>query len=340
MSEQTMEAPEAVEVDSAPEASVNVAQEQVAEETYDDLLSAYDAVMSENQQPEDDEFDGTGDDGLEETHDDETSESQEPETTQGWNWQEHASNQIPLKIDGEEVSVPLEELRNGYMRQADYTRKTQEVAEVQKLADWAREFQDRFSQDPHGMVRMLSAALGDNPEYQEQPDPFSDIIANDPELAPFAQTIQQQQAMIAELRQELATLGGKTIKTESEIQLQKNVELVRQEIQQVKNQFEDFDEMQVLPIAAETGMDLTTSYYIWKGNQAVNNVQSSDALAGGNQGQPETPQNSPMKKVSSEKKQAVKPVTNSRFSGEPSTDGEQYDTFAELFEIVARTEGS
>ena len=33
-----------------------------------------------------------------------------------------------VKIDGVEQLVPLEELQNGYQRQADYTRKTQELA--------------------------------------------------------------------------------------------------------------------------------------------------------------------------------------------------------------------
>lgn len=35
---------------------------------------------------------------------------------------------ISIKIDGEEQEVRLSELRNGYQRQADYTRKTQELA--------------------------------------------------------------------------------------------------------------------------------------------------------------------------------------------------------------------
>ena len=32
-----------------------------------------------------------------------------------------------VKIDGEEQQVTLEELQQGYQRQADYTRKTQEI---------------------------------------------------------------------------------------------------------------------------------------------------------------------------------------------------------------------
>lgn len=39
-----------------------------------------------------------------------------------------------VKIDGKEVAVPVNELVNGYQRNADYTRKTQEVAEQRKAA--------------------------------------------------------------------------------------------------------------------------------------------------------------------------------------------------------------
>lgn len=37
-----------------------------------------------------------------------------------------------VKVDGQEVDVPIEELLSGYQRQADYTRKTQEVAAMRK----------------------------------------------------------------------------------------------------------------------------------------------------------------------------------------------------------------
>jgi len=37
-----------------------------------------------------------------------------------------------VKIDGEEFEVTLDELRNGYQRQADYTRKSQSLAEQRK----------------------------------------------------------------------------------------------------------------------------------------------------------------------------------------------------------------
>lgn len=37
-----------------------------------------------------------------------------------------------VKIDGEELEVPLSELLSGYQRQADYTRKTQKIAEEKR----------------------------------------------------------------------------------------------------------------------------------------------------------------------------------------------------------------
>jgi hypothetical protein len=37
-----------------------------------------------------------------------------------------------VKVNGEEIEVTLEELRNGYSRQSDYTRKSQELAERRK----------------------------------------------------------------------------------------------------------------------------------------------------------------------------------------------------------------
>ena len=42
---------------------------------------------------------------------------------------------VTIKIDGKEVEVTLDELKNGYQRQSDYTRKTMEAAEQRKAAD-------------------------------------------------------------------------------------------------------------------------------------------------------------------------------------------------------------
>lgn len=48
---------------------------------------------------------------------------------------EHQPRMHTVKIDGEEKSVTEDELRNGYQRDADYRKKTQEVSERQKQLD-------------------------------------------------------------------------------------------------------------------------------------------------------------------------------------------------------------
>jgi hypothetical protein len=45
---------------------------------------------------------------------------------------EETETRYVIKVDGEEHEVTLEELRNGYQRQADYTRKSQALAEQRK----------------------------------------------------------------------------------------------------------------------------------------------------------------------------------------------------------------
>jgi len=42
---------------------------------------------------------------------------------------------IKVKVGGQEFEVTLDELRSGYMRQADYTRKTQELAEEKRALE-------------------------------------------------------------------------------------------------------------------------------------------------------------------------------------------------------------
>jgi len=64
-----------------------------------------------------------------------------------------------VKVDGEEVEVPLDELLKGYSRTADYTRKTQAIAEARKQAEAeaaaAREERQRYAQT----LEMLDAQM-------------------------------------------------------------------------------------------------------------------------------------------------------------------------------------
>jgi hypothetical protein len=68
---------------------------------------------------------------------DETEESSEEVEGQ----EEEAEEEAPrvekfvVKVDGKEIEVPKDELIRGYQREADYTRKTQKLAEERKLVE-------------------------------------------------------------------------------------------------------------------------------------------------------------------------------------------------------------
>jgi len=60
--------------------------------------------------------------GEQSGEEEETEEGEQPQT-------------FTVKVDGKEVSVTLDELQKGYSRTQDYTRKTQQIAEVRKQAE-------------------------------------------------------------------------------------------------------------------------------------------------------------------------------------------------------------
>ena len=59
----------------------------------------------------------------------------------------------PLKVDGTESSRSvLNELQDGYQRQSDYTRKTQELAEERKRLSQAEAIVSALETDPDGTI--------------------------------------------------------------------------------------------------------------------------------------------------------------------------------------------
>lgn len=76
---------------------------------------------------------------VEEPKDDKPAEEVKAETDADQERTEETTEEddpvVTVKIDGKDVEVKLSELKNGYQRQADYTRKTMEVSEQRKAAE-------------------------------------------------------------------------------------------------------------------------------------------------------------------------------------------------------------
>lgn len=125
------------------------------------------------------------DDVSDEPSDDDTepaSPDEEPdETDDEPNDEPETPKTFRLKVNGEEVEVTLDELQKGYSRTADYTRKTQELANQRKAAE--AEFQavraerQRYSQTLTQLEQIVQQSAGAEPDWEtlsrEDPEEFN-----------------------------------------------------------------------------------------------------------------------------------------------------------------------
>jgi hypothetical protein len=132
-----------------------------------------------------------------------------------------------VKVDGQEVDVTEQELLNGYQRQADYTRKSQAVAEQRKANEaeiaQARQLRDQYAaalqqveqiftpQDP-GEEHWNKLYESDPLEYvrardqfRSQQEAFQKVISERQQLSQQqqAEVTQQREAHLAEQRDEM-----------------------------------------------------------------------------------------------------------------------------------------
>lgn len=137
--------PEEDKVEDAVTETEEVVEEEVLEE---ELESSEDIEEDEKEFDEEDELD------EEQTNVEE--EALQPQT-------------FTVKVDGQEVEVTQEELVNGYSRQQDYTRKTQELAQQRKTIEQQQaELAQRdaiYSQLLPKMEAQLKGELANEPDW-------------------------------------------------------------------------------------------------------------------------------------------------------------------------------
>jgi hypothetical protein len=144
----------------AEEAAVRESQRPTVDDEVDQLLESKEEESDEEDEPDED-------DAEDETEDEEDAESdQSPDEEEDAETDEQPEVLFHME-DGTPVTV--DEAKRGYLRQADYTRKTQELAEARQQVQQA--FQGR-EQEREVLAENLSLALS--------------VI--DPQLAELAQT--------------------------------------------------------------------------------------------------------------------------------------------------------
>lgn len=188
---------------------------------------------------------------------------------------QYADKYVVVRVDGEDVEVPLKETLAGYQRQADYTRKTQELADQRKELAWATAIKGALDQDPVTTLQLLAEQYGvqfarDVQAAHEAPndDPFDfggwddEPTGNqpDPKYADLEARIQRFEAAQAE-QQLNATLGALASKYG-----------------------EDFDPVEVVSAAMASGStDLEATYKLI----AFDRIQASNRKTAANQAKAE-----------------------------------------------------
>ncbi|SVC54395.1 uncharacterized protein METZ01_LOCUS307249, partial [marine metagenome] len=187
------------EEQTASEEAKAAVDEEAVEETQE-------AENTEEEAPEE----GQAEEEVEEEVSAESEESEEEE----YDVVAEEDLKYTIKVDGEEFEVGIDELKSGYQRQADYTRKSQALAEQRKGTEKIQSERQQLEQERQmyaNGLQMLqeqqSAKLQDFDEVEwetlKQEDPYAYMIKKDEyrdaqervgNLQAEQQLVQQEQA--------------------------------------------------------------------------------------------------------------------------------------------------
>ena len=139
-----------------------------------DANSAAAAFSSLLGEPVEKQPDDNPDADIERLAAEEVAAESEPESEQ-----QEEGTRYTVKVDGKEVEVSLDELRNGYQRQQDYTRKTMEASETRKAAEaefnTARSERQQYANQLQGITQQLQGALQEQAQIN-----WTQLLDSDP----------------------------------------------------------------------------------------------------------------------------------------------------------------
>jgi hypothetical protein len=168
---------------------------------------------------------------------------------------EFGDKYVTVLVNGEQQHVPLKEALAGYQRQADYTRKTQEISEQRRQIQFATALQEALQNDPKGTLELLGRHYG----LAEQPEQTEDFLDD-----PVAKRLQEIDSRVRSFEE------------------QKAYEQLERTIQTLQSRYGDnFDPEAVVAKALAVGSsDLEAVYKqmafdgVWEEAQAVRDARS------------------------------------------------------------------
>lgn len=139
---------------------------------------------------------------------------------------------VPVKVDGEELKVPLAEAISGYQRQADYTRKTQELSQQREQMQFAAAIQQALDRDPAATIDLLARHYGIS---RAQAAEMAAEVEDTESLDPAERKMRELESKVAQFE---------------EYQSQQQWE---REIAKLQSKYSDFNVSEVVGTAIRTG---------------------------------------------------------------------------------------
>lgn len=182
------------------------------------MMNAEEASQEQTESHESDQVEAQAEEAYEESY-----ESEESEETE----QEQEQPKYRVKVDGQEYEVTQDELVKGYQREADYTKKTQTLAEQRKAVEaekaaveQAKQLRDTYAQRLQIIEQALkSQTPSEDLEALKEVDPigYAVKVAEKSEKEKQLYAIRAEQARIAQMQQaEQAEQLQRVVATEAE----------------------------------------------------------------------------------------------------------------------------
>jgi len=166
------------------------------------MMNAEEASQEQTESHESDEVEAQAEESYEESYESEDSEEVE---------QEQEQPKYRVKVDGQEYDVTQDELVKGYQREADYTKKTQTLAEQRKAVEaekgaveQAKQLRDTYAQRLQIIEQALrSQTPSEDLDALKEVDPigYAVKVAENSEKEKQLYAIRAEQARIAQMQQ-------------------------------------------------------------------------------------------------------------------------------------------
>jgi hypothetical protein len=152
---------------SNPPADTAAEENEAQDELQQPEAEALDAATDNaDEAPDDDIDDDDAGEGEDDYYDDDDDDVDEPQ------------QKYTVKVDGEEIEVDLDELRNGYQRQQSFTRKSMELANQRKAfeqeAAEVKQMRDAYAQQLDLLSAQIQQTVQQEPDWRALADTMSE----------------------------------------------------------------------------------------------------------------------------------------------------------------------